>query len=214
VEKALQQYIEQLDDNARRRILPGWRKPVKRSRLRDTPYTQSVGNSGDIKGDLLAYLNLKQRERALHDENLKSTVSCDLALGAFTAILSGLTWHKTNKIEDLWAKGESDIITSERFKCSSPLERLAILYDSSVSDAFWNEFKRRILALLIQHDHKQPHKSASIGATGRVQGLEKLFRKVPANANAVSKCANSWIRWIEVWGFGGLVLPGPGHQGA
>jgi hypothetical protein len=167
----------------------------------------------DVGHKALAFLKKKQRERAPHK---KATVSSELVLGAVAALLSGVSWieDKNNKIEDLWA-AEEFAITSERFKLSSPVERLAILHNSSVSTAFSSEYKRRITALLIQHELKQNRKSASNAATGQVRKLRKLSKKSPMNDQAVSLCANSWLRFVEAgWGLGGLVLPGPGHHGA
>jgi hypothetical protein len=114
--------------------------------------------------------------------------------GAVEQILSGYLWHidEKNKIGDLWA--EESIITSEQFKDRSHSEHLVILYNLSVSSVFSNEFKRRILVLLMNHERKQIRTSAS--------------------DRAISDSANGWLRWIECWGFGGLLLPGPGYQSA
>jgi hypothetical protein len=216
VEEALQNYIARLGDEARRRVLPGWKSPDLISRQIDKPCKPSkpsVGDSDGIERDVLAYLNQKQRERFSRGENKKSTVSTEKVLGAVAALRSGLEWWKKteDKIEDLWAVAESAITTTQ-FKHSSPVGRLAILHNSSVSEAFWSEFKRRMSALLFQHLRKQNHKNARNGARRQVQRPEMLCKKLPVNAEAMSACANSWLKFVEVWGLGGLILPGPRHQ--
>jgi hypothetical protein len=202
--------------------LPGWRRSARNNKRADKqpkpcgPRKPSVKPSvDDIDRKALDCLNERQRERALHDKALKSTVSAELVLGAMTALRSGLSWNKDkdNKIEDLWAAEES-AMTSTQFKCCSFLDRLAILHDSSISTAFSSEYKRRITALLILHEHKQNHGSTSDTTTRQLQRLNKLSRKPSSDIRTISKCAHSWLRFVEAWGFGGLVLPGPGHQGA
>lgn len=198
--------------------MPGWKRPATKSKQIDEPRKSckpSKPPAGDIERKALNYLNKKQRERALRDKDLKTTVNDGLVLGAMTALSSGLSWRedKDNKIEDLWAAEES-AITSTRFKRSSPVERLAILHDSSISTAYSSEYKRRITALLIHHELKQNRKSASDAATRQLQRLSELSRKPSANIKAVSACANSWLKFVEAWGLGGLVLPGPEHQSA
>jgi transposase len=164
-----------------------------------------VGDLDDIERDALAFLNRKQRERALRDESLKSTVNREAILGAVAALRDGCSWNAENKIEDLWA-AEDSVITSVRFKQSSPEERL--------TSAYWSEYKRRITALLIQHERKQTRKSTSNAATEQIHRLKKLSVKPLANTKGVLLTASAWLRFVEVWGLGGLVMPGPGHQRA
>jgi hypothetical protein len=172
-----------------------------------------VGDLDDIERDALAFLNRKQRERALRDESLKSTVNREAILGAVAALRDGCSWNAENKIEDLWA-AEDSVITSVRFKQSSPEERLTMLHESSISSAYWSEYKRRITALLIQHERKQTRKSTSNAATEQIHRLKKLSVKPLANTKGVLLTASAWLRFVEVWGLGGLVMPGPGHQRA
>lgn len=210
IEAALRYYINQLDDGARSRILPGWKKPGGKGRKPCKPPIQELD---DIERDALAVLNQKQRQRALHNEELKPTVDREAVLGAVAALRDGLSWNVKNKIEDLWAAEES-VITSDRFKRSSPAERLTMLYESSISTAYWSEYKRRITALLIQHERKQDCKSKSNAATEKAQRLRTLAGRSLANAKCLSLTANAWLRFVGVWGLGGLVMPGPGQQRA
>lgn len=210
IEAALRHYIEQLDDEARSRILPGWKKPGKKGKK---PRKQPIEDLDDIERDALAFLNQKQRQRALQNEKLKSTVDREAVLGAVAALRNGLSWNVKNNIEDLWA-AEDSVITSDRFKRSSPAERLTMLYESSISTAYWSEYKRRVTALLIHHEGKQGRKSTSNAATEKARKLKTLAGRSLADAKCLSLTANAWLRFVGVWGLGGLVMPGPGQQRA
>lgn len=132
----------------------------------------------------------------------------EAVLGAIAALRDGLSWHCKNRIEDLWAAYDA-VVTSERFKCSPPTERLNMLHESAIATAYSSEYKRRITALLIQHERKQDRTSTSKTVTGNLQMLTGMSS---ANAKDVAPTASAWLRFVEVWGLGGLLMPGPGHK--
>jgi hypothetical protein len=135
-------------------------------------------------------------------------VNREAVLGAIAALRNGLSWHCENKIDDLW-EAYVAIVASERFKRSPPTERLNMLHESVVSTTYSSEYKRRITALLIQHERKQDRTSGTV--TGK---LQKLTGMSSASAKDVAPTASAWLRFVEIWGLGGLLMPGPGHKRA
>jgi hypothetical protein len=214
IEAAIRTYIEQLDDAAQGRVLPGWKKcdaVSKRRRKQPSKKLDNIQTSeklDEIQRDALAFLNQKQRERAQNNEKLESTVSRETVLGAIAALRDGLSWHCENSIEGLWLAYDA-VVASERFKCSLPAERLNMLHESVILTAYSTEYKRRITALLIQHERKQDRTSTGETATEKLQRLTGMSS---ANAKDVAPTAAGWLRFVEVWGLGGLLMPGPGHK--
>jgi len=195
-------------------VLPGCKKCGVVSKRRRKQPSKRLNNAqpseklDDIQRDALAFLNQRQQERAQDNESLKCTVSRETVLGAIAALRDGLSWHSENSVESLWLDYDV-VVASERFKCSPPTERLNMLHESVISTSYASEYKRRITALLIQHERKQDRTSTGETTTGKLQRLTGMSS---ANAKDVAPTASGWLRFMEVWGLGGLLMPGPGHK--
>lgn len=210
IEPALRAYIERLDEDAQNRVLPGWRKCGSTGKKQ---VKTVVTKLDDIQREGLAFLNHRQGQRARDNPQLKSSVSRTAVLGALAALREGYSWNVDNKVQDLWAECSS-LFASKRFKQSSPTERLSILHEDSNSSACSSEYKRRITALLIQHERQQKRTNKSDRAKEKARDVAEHKKKSRANITDAMQTARAWSRFIEVWGLGGLVMPGPGYKQA
>lgn len=217
IEDALQLYIAKLDKETQDRILPGF---VRRRKARGEPpnpkrrrkdiTSEEIGEEVDEELLLaLAFLNERQRERARKDSKLKPTVDCGIVRGALAALHDGYAWNCDNDIASLWTLDDS-AIPPVIFEGGSPLPRLAVLYKRTLASAHSGEYKRRILALLIHHECR---KSGIPMSNEGSEELEKLAELSFQSTNDLRLTAQSWLRVINSWGMGGLMMPGPGQRG-
>lgn len=208
IEAALRSFIARLDDETHHRIIPGW---VKSNKKRKCQRKQPIRELDKIEHGALAFLRQRQRERACENEELVPTVNREAVLGGIAALREGYVWNCKNKVETLWANKDESFTTSEQFKRSSPIERLGLLHTHATSSAHVNECRRRITALFIHHECKQ--KGVSTGKKA-AEDLARMTGLPFTSAKDVDPTAQSWLRFMEVWGLGGLVIPGYGHKAA
>jgi hypothetical protein len=142
---------------------------------------------------------------------LKTTVDRASVLGVVTEIRDGYAWNEGNAIGHLWESAKDSITATEAFEASTPVRRLAMLHEDAISSAHLGECKRRLTALLIHHECKQRNVAVGEKATETFERLTGLPLK---SATSMDQTACAWLKFIEGWGFGGLVLAGAGHRSA
>lgn len=191
-------------------MLPGWTKTRKRKRtdeehIEDLDEDSGAVGESQLHQEALTFLNRRQGQRACEDKNLKPTVDRTTVHGAVTALRAGLLWSGMDR---LWAADQS-VTASARFSDSPPIRRLGMLHELALSSGHAVECRRRITALLIHHECKQkriPMVKKSMNELSKVAGISL------ENANDIIPTARAWLRFIKIWGLGGLAMPGPGHK--
>lgn len=219
-ENALEIYISKLDKPTQNRILPGWVRlseiydqtiPTnsKKRKRKDSGRDEGILNEDEelqkLQQQAQVFLNHKERERAREADRKMKPVDPVTVEGAIAALFAGQEWHHGNVISDLWSSEDKAELTQS----TTPIQRLTMLYNNVSSSAHSVAFKRRILISLWLHECKQNRIKINRGESKEVEEKTGLsFGK----AAVVDKAARGWLRFIEAWGIGGLVMPGAGHS--
>lgn len=233
IHAALRHYIARSDEQTQAQILPGWirrdtvdsetaalkrqreqsgvEQPVVVPRKPKRRRTGPVDKLDSFQRQALSFLNQRQAQRAQENEHLERSVDRESVLGVIAAIRDGHAWNEDNAIGRLWAGAKDSITTTEAFKASTPVRRLAMLHGDAISSAHLGECKRKFTALLIHHECKQRNVAVGKKAT---ETFEKLTGLPLTSATSMNQTACAWLKFVEVWGLGGLVLAGPGHRSA
>jgi len=216
VEDALQLYIAKLDKETQERILPDFVRRTKahtkpRNLKRRRKDTAAEGLPEEVDEELvlaLDFLNERQSERARENKKLKSSVDCELVRGALAALREGYAWTRDKDLGDLWRSDDSATPTGSS-EGGSPIQRLAISYKKTFTTLRSGEYRRVILALLMHHECRKS--GIQVSREGNTE-LEKLTG-FPFQSIGDFRCAaQSWLRVINSWGMGGLMLLGPSHR--
>jgi hypothetical protein len=220
VENALQLYIAKLDKETQERILPDFvrrtkarTKPQNLKRRRKEITAEGLPEEVDEEVDeelvlALNFLNERQSERARKDKTLSSSVDCAVVRGALAALRDGYAWICNNDIGDLWKTDDSATLTGSS-EGSSPIQRLAESYKRTLATLHSGEYRRRILALLMHHECRKS--GIHVSNEGNKE-LEKLIGFSFQSISDFRNTAQSWLRVINSWGMGGLMMLGPSHR--
>jgi hypothetical protein len=177
---------------------------------------------GALRQQAVAFFAQRQKGRNQEGEPPKPALTWIVAQNALTALEDGHKWITENDVSDLWVS--KDPVTADGpSEDISPLQRLAMLYESVLSSEHSNEVKRRLTALLIHHECQVNRIPVSklMGKGKRKEfGKGKDWNCEFAKPTGVSfgtatdalNTAYAWIKFIKAWGLGGLVMPAPGYR--
>lgn len=217
VEDALQLYIAKLDKATQERILPDFVRRKKRRRIRELspqPNETAAEASGeDVNEELvlaLAFLNERQGLRNKEAKTQKSAVDSSVVRSALEALHDGYAWICDHEIGELWTSDDL-VISPEPYEGNSPLQRLAISFQKTFATVRFGEYKRRILALLMHHECRK--NGICISKEGDKE-LENLIGFPFRGIYDFRSTAQAWLRVINSWGLGGLMMPGLGGRSA